>query len=120
MATSVLKAASSTPNIPATATISAVDRAVLEKMSSGSGSPDRLELGSSADSLKLKRILHGQSSASTSSSESDGSCEGSAKSSRVSVKILNIQATEKFTKDSPNQSEDNRVVSIIEKLTKYV
>ena len=85
MATSVLKAASSTPNIPATATISAVDRAVLEKMSSGSGSPDRLELGSSADSLKLKRILHGQSSASTSSSESDGSCEGSAKSSRVSV-----------------------------------
>ena len=83
---SVLKAASSTPNIPATATISAVDRAVLEKMSNGGGgSPDRFDLGSSADSLKLKRILHGQASSSaSSSSESDEFSDSSAKS-RVSV-----------------------------------
>ena len=78
----VLKASSSTPNIPATATISAVDRAVLEKMSNSGGSPDRFDLGSSADSLKLKRILHGQasSSASSSSFDSDESSESSAKS----------------------------------------
>ena len=78
----VLKASSSTPNIPTTATISAVDRAVLEKMSNGGGSPDRFDLGSSADSLKLKRILHGQasSSASSSSFDSDESSESSAKS----------------------------------------
>ena len=82
----VLKASSSTPNIPATATISAVDRAVLEKMSNSGGSPDRFDLGSSADSLKLKRILHGQasSSASSSSFDSDESSESSAKS-RVRV-----------------------------------
>ena len=87
MATSVMKASSSTPNIPATATISAVDRAVLEKMTNGgSGSPDRFDLGSSAESLKLKRILHGQaSSASSSFSDSDESSDSSAKS-RVSRK----------------------------------
>ena len=85
MAMSVLKAASSTPNIPATATVSAVDRAVLEKMSNGSGSPDGFDLGSSVDSLKLKRILHGQASSSaSSSSESDEFSDSSAKS-RVRV-----------------------------------
>ena len=87
----VLKASSSTPNIPATATISAVDRAVLEKMSNSGGSPDRFDLGSSADSLKLKRILHGQasSSASSSSFDSDESSESSAKSRVRVIYILN-------------------------------
>ena len=86
MATSVMKTSSSTPNIPATATISAVDRAVLEKMTNG-GSPDRFDLGSSAESLKLKRILHGSqaSSAASSYSDSDESSDSSAKS-RVSRK----------------------------------
>ena len=85
MATSVLKAATSTPNIPVAATISEVDRAVLERMSKG-GSPENLDLGSSAESLRLKKILHGRppSSSSTSfSSDSDESNDSSAKS-RVS------------------------------------
>ena len=87
MATSVMKTSSSTPNIPATATISAVDRAVLEKMTNG-GSPDRFDLGSSAESLKLKRILHGSQASSAASSYSDSSDESSDSSakSRVSRK----------------------------------
>ena len=85
MATSVLKAASSTPNIPATATVSAVDMAVLEKMNSGG--PDRLDLGSSADSLKLKKILHGQTSSTSSpSSDSDYESSNGSANSRVRLK----------------------------------
>jgi len=80
MATSVLKAATSTPNIPVAATISEVDRAVLERMSKGS--PENLDLGSSAESLRLKKILHGRppSSSTSFSSDSDESNDSSAKS----------------------------------------
>ena len=86
MATSVLKAATSTPNIPVAATISEVDRAVLERMSKGS--PENLDLGSSAESLRLKKILHGRppSSSTSFSSDSDESNDSSAKS-RVSEGI---------------------------------